>query len=92
MAAASAVQRAAFLEMMVPLVLEQVKKHDGKIFASVALAQAIKESGWGTSTKMIRANAVYGIKVGNTELVEKLRKLGVKGGTCNDWQRLGLDK
>lgn len=34
----------------------------------------------------------YGIKVGNTELVEKLRKLGVKGGTCNDWQRLGLDK
>lgn len=66
MAAASAVQRAAFLEMMVPLVLEQVKKHDGKIFASVALAQAIKESGWGTSTKMIRANAVYGIKVGKS--------------------------
>lgn len=63
---ATAAQRAAFLEMMAPLVLEQVKKHDGKIYASVALAQAIKESGWGTSTKMVRANAVYGIKVGQS--------------------------
>jgi glycerophosphoryl diester phosphodiesterase len=34
----------------------------------------------------------YGIKVGKADMVEKLRKLGVKGGTCNDWQRLGLDK
>lgn len=60
----TAAQRAAFIEMMAPLAVEQCKKHDGRIFASVCLAQAIHESGWGTSTKMIRANAVYGIKVG----------------------------
>ena len=34
----------------------------------------------------------YGIKVGKADMVQKLRKLGVKGGTCNDWQGLGLDK
>lgn len=34
----------------------------------------------------------YGISVGKAELVKKLRKWGVKGGTCNDWQGLGLDK
>lgn len=64
MATVSAAQRAAFIEMMAPLAVTQCKKHGGKIFASVCLAQAIHESGWGTSTKMIRANAVFGIKVG----------------------------
>ena len=34
----------------------------------------------------------YGIKVGNAEQVAFLRKLGVKGGTCNDYKELGLDK
>ena len=66
MAKATAAQRAAFLELMAPLAVEQCKKHNKKIFASVCLAQAIHESGWGTSTKMIRANAVFGIKVGKS--------------------------
>lgn len=34
----------------------------------------------------------YGIKVGDAKMVAKLRKWGVKGGTCNDWQGLNLDK
>ena len=34
----------------------------------------------------------YGIPVGKAELVEKLQKWGVKGGTCNDWQGLRLDE
>lgn len=34
----------------------------------------------------------YGIKVGNAELVSRLREWGVRGGTCNDWKELGLDK
>lgn len=32
----------------------------------------------------------YGIPVGNAELVARLKAWGVKGGTCNDWQGLGL--
>ena len=33
----------------------------------------------------------YGIPVGDAELVAKLRNWGVAGGTCNDWEGLGLD-
>ena len=66
MATASAAQRASFIEMMYPLAMEQAKRHGYKIYASVCLAQAIHESGWGTSAKMVRANAVYGIKVGKS--------------------------
>lgn len=62
--AASATQRANFLSKMAPIAIRQAQKHDNKIFPSVCLAQAIHESGWGTSKKMARANAVFGIKVG----------------------------
>ena len=62
--AVSAAQRATFLNMIAPIAVEQAKKHGFKIFASVCIAQAIHESGWGTSTKMVRANALYGVKVG----------------------------
>ena len=65
MAAATAAQRAAFLEMITPIAIRQAKKHDGKLFPSVCIAMAIHESGWGTSTKMVRANALYGFKVGS---------------------------
>lgn len=34
----------------------------------------------------------YGIKVENADMVARLREYGVKGGTCNDWKGLGLDK
>ena len=33
----------------------------------------------------------YGIPVGDKSLVSKLRSLDIKGGTCNDWQGLGLE-
>ena len=33
----------------------------------------------------------YGIKVGKADLVARLREMGVKGGTCNDWQGLNLE-
>ena len=52
--------------MMVPIAQRQAKKHGGKLYASVCIAQAIHESGWGTSTKMIKANALFGIKVGKS--------------------------
>ena len=35
---------------------------------SVAIAQAACESNWGTSTKMVKANALFGIKVGKSKV------------------------
>ena len=64
--AVSAAQRATFLNMIAPIAVAQAKKHNGQIYASVCIAQAIHESGWGTSTKMVRANALFGIKVGKS--------------------------
>lgn len=64
--AATAAQRSAFLAVISPIAVRQAKKHQNKIFASVCIAQAIHESGWGTSKKMAKANAVFGIKVGKS--------------------------
>lgn len=62
----TATQRATFLNMIVPIAIEQAKKHDMKIYPSVCIAQAIHESGWGTSKKMVAAKALYGVKVGKS--------------------------
>lgn len=56
----------AFLKMIVPIAVRQCKKHDNKIYASVCIAQACHESGYGTSAKMVKANALYGVKVGKS--------------------------
>ena len=74
---ATKAQQATFISMIAPIAQEQAKKHNNKIFASVCIAQAIHESGWGTSAKMVRANALFGIKVGS----------GVKFGTA--WKGKG---
>lgn len=57
-------QQRAFLATIVPLCQEQAQKHGYKLYASVAIAQAIHESGWGTSKRMVAANALFGVKVG----------------------------
>lgn len=64
MANITATQMATFINTIAPIAVEQAKKHGMKIFPSVCIAQAIHESGWGTSSKMVRANALFGIKVG----------------------------
>lgn len=51
---------------MAPIAIRQAKKHQDKIFPSVCIAQACHESGYGTSKKMVEANALYGIKVGKS--------------------------
>lgn len=56
-----------FFNKLAPIVIEQAKKHDNKIFPSVCLAQAACESAYGTSPKMVRANALFGIKVGKSK-------------------------
>lgn len=57
-----------FINTMAPIAQEQAKKHDNKLFPSVCIAQACCESAYGTSPKMKRANAVYGIKVGKNKV------------------------
>lgn len=49
---------------MAPIAIRQAKKHDNKIFPSVCIAQACAESAYGTTQRMIKANAPFGIKVG----------------------------
>lgn len=61
---ATAAARNQFIEMMTPIAQRQAKKHDNAIFPSVCIAMAIHESGWGTSAKMVKANALFGFKVG----------------------------
>lgn len=55
-----------FINLVAPIAVRQAKKHDHLLFPSVTVAQAAHESGWGTSTKMVKANALYGIKVGKS--------------------------
>lgn len=53
-----------FLKMITPIAQKQAKKHGNKIYPSVCVAQAAHESGFGTSAKMRKANALFGVKVG----------------------------
>lgn len=55
-----------FINLVAPIAVRQATKHDHALFPSVTVAQAAHESGWGTSTKMVKANALYGIKVGKS--------------------------
>lgn len=63
---ASSTQVKAFIERMAPIAVRQAKKHGNRIFASVCIAQACTESAYGTTQRMIKANAVFGIKVGKS--------------------------
>ena len=74
---ATKAQQQAFIQMIAPIAQEQAKRHGNKVFPSVCIAQAIHESGWGTAPKMVKANALFGIKVGS----------GVKFGTA--WKGKG---
>lgn len=65
---ATSEQVTKFINTMIPIAQAQAKKHDGKLFASVCIAQACCESAYGTSPKMVKANAVFGIKVGSKKV------------------------
>lgn len=62
----SKAQANEFLKMIVPIAQRQAKKHNNQIYASVCIAQAIHESGWGTCSRMAKSNALFGIKVGKS--------------------------
>ena len=54
--------RNEFIPTIAPLVQAENKKRDYPLFASVVIAQAICETGWGQSQIMMKANAIFGIK------------------------------
>lgn len=57
-----------FIVMIAPLAIEICKQKSKKVLPSVCIAQACCESAYGTSPKMVRANAVFGIKVGKSKV------------------------
>ena len=61
---ATQAQIKAFIERIAPIAQAKTK---GRVLPSVCIAQACCESAYGTSPKMIRANAVFGIKVGKSK-------------------------
>ena len=54
--------KSEFIPTIAPLVQAENKKRGYPLFSSVVIAQAICESGWGQSTIMMKANAIFGIK------------------------------
>ena len=51
-----------FLEIIVPLVQKENSKRGNPLYNSVVIGQAICETGWGSSTLMMNARAIFGIK------------------------------
>lgn len=60
----------AFIELVGPVAVAEANRRilEGKTFVlpSVCIAQAAHETGWGTSTRMIASNALFGIKAGGS--------------------------
>lgn len=54
--------KSEFIPTIAPLVIAENKKRGYPLFSSVVIAQSICESGWGQSTIMMKANAIFGIK------------------------------
>ena len=50
-----------FITLIAPLVVAECNKRDKWVLPSVCIAQSALETGWGTSTLMIKANAFFGI-------------------------------
>lgn len=51
-----------FINKIAPIVGSENKRRGNPLFSSVVIAQACLESGWGSSSLMMRANAIFGIK------------------------------
>lgn len=54
--------KSEFIPTIAPLVVAENQRRGNPLFSSVVIAQAICESGWGQSTIMMKANAIFGIK------------------------------
>ena len=65
---ASAKQQKDFINMIAPIAIAECMQREKKSLPSVCIAQACCESAYGTSPKMVRANALLGIKVGKNKV------------------------
>ena len=65
---ATAKQVQEFITLIAPLAVDICNRKEKKVLPSVCIAQACCESAYGTSPKMIKANAVFGIKVGKSKV------------------------
>lgn len=65
---ATAKQVQDFIALIAPIVIDICNRKKKKVLPSVCIAQACCESAYGTSKKMINANAVFGIKVGKSKV------------------------
>ena len=59
-------EKSQFIPTIAPLVQAENKKRGNPLFNSVVIAQSICESGWGQSTIMMKANAIFGIKASSS--------------------------
>lgn len=59
-------KKSEFIPTIAPIVIAENNKRGNPLFSSVVIAQAICESGWGQSKLMMKANAIFGIKAGNS--------------------------
>lgn len=57
-----------FISYIAPLVVKVCNRKSRKVLPSVCIAQACCESAYGTSSKMSKANAVLGVKVGKNKV------------------------
>lgn len=55
-----------FLNKIIPIIQNENSKRGNPLYNSVVIAQAICETGWGTSSLMMKANAIFGIKATST--------------------------
>ena len=55
----------SFLTLVAPLVQAENQKRGNPLYSSVVIAQSILETGWGSSSLMMNAKAIFGIKAGN---------------------------
>ena len=55
-------KKSEFIPTIAPIVQKVNKEKGYPLFSSVVIAQAICESGWGQSSIMMKANAIFGIK------------------------------
>lgn len=57
-----------FINMIAPIAQEKARGRDKWSLPSVCIAQCCCESAYGTAPKMVRANAILGIKVGKSKV------------------------
>lgn len=51
-----------FIDLVSQLVVKENEKRDFPLFSSVVIAQACQETGYGKSSLMMKAKAIFGIK------------------------------